>query len=43
MFEGKHINKTENRAVLHTALRAPVDKKLLVDKQDVIADVHRVL
>lgn len=43
MFNGEHINNTENRAVLHTALRAPAGTQLLVDGQDVIADVHEVL
>ncbi|MFL6673445.1 MAG: glucose-6-phosphate isomerase [Massilia sp.] len=43
MFAGEKINNTENRAVLHTALRAPRDAKLMVDGQDVIADVHAVL
>ena len=43
MFGGEHINNTENRAVLHTALRAPAGTQLLVDGQDVIADVHEVL
>lgn len=43
MFTGVHINRTEDRAVLHTALRAPRDTELNVDGQDVIADVHAVL
>lgn len=43
MFRGEHINLTEDRAVLHTALRLPVDKDLEVDGQDVAADVHEVL
>jgi len=43
MFRGQHINTTEDRAVLHTALRAPRDTTLVVDGQDVIADVHDVL
>ncbi|SCL33847.1 glucose-6-phosphate isomerase [Micromonospora rhizosphaerae] len=43
MFSGQHINSTEDRAVLHTALRLPRDAKLVVDGQDVVADVHRVL
>ena len=43
MFEGVHINNTEDRAVLHTALRLPVDQELTVDGQDVAADVHEVL
>ncbi|MDO5066786.1 MAG: glucose-6-phosphate isomerase [Propionibacteriaceae bacterium] len=43
MFAGKHINVTEDRAVLHTALRLPRDAELTVDGQDVVADVHEVL
>jgi glucose-6-phosphate isomerase len=43
MFTGVHINTSENRAVLHTALRLPDDASLTVDGQDVVADVHAVL
>lgn len=45
MFSGEHINTTEDRAVLHTALRRPANQKgeLIVDGQDVVADVHEVL
>ena len=43
MFAGEHINNTEDRAVLHTALRVPVEDDLTVDGQDVAADVHEVL
>jgi glucose-6-phosphate isomerase len=43
MFAGRHINTSENRAVLHTALRQPRDARLVVDGQDVVADVHGVL
>ncbi|WP_197373031.1 glucose-6-phosphate isomerase [Mycolicibacterium baixiangningiae] len=43
MFSGVHINTSEDRAVLHTALRLPRDAKLTVDGQDVVADVHDVL
>ncbi|QIG43093.1 glucose-6-phosphate isomerase [Nocardioides anomalus] len=43
MFRGEHINVTEDRAVLHTALRLPRDAQLEVDGQDVVADVHEVL
>lgn len=43
MFAGERINNTENRAVLHTALRAPKGSKLVVDGQDVMHDVHAVL
>ena len=45
MFSGEHINTTEDRAVLHTALRRPKDQigKFVVDGQDTVADVHEVL
>jgi glucose-6-phosphate isomerase len=43
MFRGEHINVTEDRAVLHVALRAPASVPLTVDGQDVTADVHAVL
>ncbi|MBL0163725.1 MAG: glucose-6-phosphate isomerase [Xanthomonadales bacterium] len=43
MFRGDHINTTENRAVLHIALRAPASEKILLDGRDVVADVHAVL
>ncbi len=43
MFAGEHINVTEDRAVLHTALRRPATDELTVDGQDAIADVHEVL
>jgi glucose-6-phosphate isomerase len=43
MFAGEHINSTEDRAVLHVALRMPKDEPLTVDGQDVTADVHAVL
>ena len=43
MFAGEHINTSEDRAVLHTALRLPKDAALTVDGQDVVADVHEVL
>ena len=43
MFAGAHINTSEDRAVLHTALRLPADAALTVDGQDVVADVHEVL
>jgi glucose-6-phosphate isomerase len=43
MFAGEHINTSEDRAVLHTALRLPRDASLTVDGQDVVADVHSVL
>ena len=43
MFSGERINVTENRAVLHVALRAPRDASILVDGHDVVPDVHEVL
>src|SRR6185436_20625935 len=43
MFSGQHINTSEDRAVLHTALRLPADASLSVDGQDVVTDVHAVL
>jgi len=43
MFRGDHINVTEDRAALHTALRLPADASLEVDGQDVVTDVHEVL
>ena len=43
MLRGDHVNTSENRAALHTALRLPRDASLIVDGQDVVADVHEVL
>ena len=43
MFRGDKINITENRAVLHTALRAPRGTKIMVDGEDVVPAVHEVL
>jgi glucose-6-phosphate isomerase len=43
MFRGDKINSTENRAVLHVALRAPKGQKIVVDGQDVVPEVHAVL
>lgn len=43
MFAGVHINTSEDRAVLHTALRLPADAELLLDGRNVVADVHAVL
>src|SRR6185437_6486100 len=43
MFSGAHINTSEDRAVLHTALRLPRGAELTVDGQNVVADVHAVL
>ena len=43
MFAGEKINLTENRAVLHTALRAPRSARIYVDGVDVVPEVHAVL
>ena len=43
MFAGRHINSTEDRAVLHVALRMPRGTRLEVDGHDVVAEVHEVL
>ena len=43
MFSGERINTTENRSVLHVALRMPRGTSLLVDGTDVVAQVHEVL
>ena len=43
MFRGDHINVSEDRAVLHVALRSPRDARLVVDGVDVVAEVHQVL
>ncbi|MFC5743290.1 glucose-6-phosphate isomerase [Dyella tabacisoli] len=43
MFSGDKINTTEQRAVLHVALRAPAGEQILVDGHDVVPDVHAVL
>lgn len=43
MFDGEHINTSEDRAVLHVALRAPTDQRITTSGHDVVPDVHRVL
>src|SRR5215813_10682615 len=43
MFRGDKINFTENRAVLHVALRAPRNQSIIVDGKNVVPDVHEVL
>ena len=43
MFSGEKINTTENRAVLHTALRAPRGAQIIVDGKNVVPEVHEVL
>src|ERR1043165_7328002 len=43
MFRGEKINLTENRAVLHTALRAPKGASIVVDGENVVPQVHALL
>ncbi len=43
MFRGEKINVSENRAVLHVALRAPRDASITVDGRNVVPEVHAVL
>jgi glucose-6-phosphate isomerase len=43
MFRGEKINITENRAVLHIALRAPIGESIVVDGKNVVPQVHAVL
>ncbi len=43
MFGGEAINVTENRAVLHTALRAPETERIVVDGVDIVPEIHAVL
>ncbi len=43
MASGAHINLTEDRPVMHIALRAPRDKVMIVDGKDVVPEVHAVL
>src|SRR5436190_1816231 len=43
MFQGDKINVTEQRAVLHVALRAPRDASIIVDGENVVPEVHKVL
>jgi glucose-6-phosphate isomerase len=43
MFRGERVNTTEDRSVLHVALRMPKGSSLVVDGRDVVADVHEVL
>ena len=43
MFRGEHVNVSEDRAVLHVALRLPKNASLVVDDVDVVAEVHSVL
>jgi glucose-6-phosphate isomerase len=43
MFRGEHINVSEDRSVLHVALRMPRERSLIVDGEDVVKQVHEVL
>ena len=43
MFRGEHINVSEDRPVLHVALRMPRERSLVVDGVDVVKEVHEVL
>ena len=43
MFRGEHINVSEDRAVLHVALRMPRERSLIVDGVDVVKEVHETL
>lgn len=43
LFTGQKINETEDRAVLHTALRSPDTQKIFVDKKNIIPQIHAVL
>ena len=43
MYRGDRINTTENRSVLHVALRKPSSEKIILDGNDIIPDVHSVL
>src|SRR3954451_11458567 len=43
MFAGEHINVSEDRAVLHVALRMPRERSLVVDGEDVVRQVHETL
>jgi len=43
LFNGEQVNASEGRAALHTALRSPIGRRLLVDGKDIIPEVHRVL
>ncbi|RQO36056.1 glucose-6-phosphate isomerase [Herminiimonas sp. KBW02] len=43
MFAGQEVNRTEHRAVLHTALRKPRNEKLVLGQQDIVPEIHAVL
>lgn len=43
LYQGEQVNASEGRAALHTALRSPIGRRLLVDGHDIIPEVHRVL
>jgi glucose-6-phosphate isomerase len=43
LYSGEQVNASEGRAALHTALRSPIGRRLLLDGHDIIPEVHRVL
>lgn len=43
LYQGEQVNTSEQRAALHTALRSPIGRRLVVDGTDIIPEVHRVL
>ena len=43
LYNGERVNASEGRAALHTALRSPIGRRLLLDGNDIIPEVHRVL
>ncbi len=43
LYQGEQVNASEQRAALHTALRSPIGRRLVVDGTDIIPEVHRVL
>jgi glucose-6-phosphate isomerase len=43
LYQGEQVNASEQRAALHTALRSPIGRRLVVDGADIIPEVHRVL
>ncbi|MFV9655975.1 glucose-6-phosphate isomerase [Pseudomonas sp. NY15366] len=43
LYSGERVNASEGRAALHTALRSPIGRRLLLDGHDIIPEVHRVL
>ncbi|RIA20674.1 glucose-6-phosphate isomerase [Ectopseudomonas oleovorans] len=43
LYQGEQVNASEQRAALHTALRSPIGRRLVIDGADIIPEVHRVL